>query len=146
MIIFGWGHVKKKTYGPVIRHTCNHCHNIDNWYLIKISTWFTLFFVPIFPYKINYLLVCPICSWGIELEKNDFKQLIKIVEINMLLLNDKITYDEYKKLVANNTKQRAIETSSESDKSTNQITKKEPNISSNKKTNRKKSKTKFPKN
>lgn len=40
--------------------------------LLKITTWFTLFFIPVIPYKTEYISVCPICNSLLHLSKEDF--------------------------------------------------------------------------
>jgi uncharacterized RDD family membrane protein YckC len=75
MIIFGWGRRKHKKFGPTRAHHCNNCKNDTYWDLVEVSTWFTLAFIPIFPYEIKRLLVCPICGCCIELSSEEFKQL-----------------------------------------------------------------------
>lgn len=75
MIIFGWGHRTAKNFGPVRRISCGNCNNETNWHLQKLTTWFTLFFIPVIPYRMDYLLVCPICRCCVEIKKEEFDQL-----------------------------------------------------------------------
>ncbi|MFZ5969322.1 MAG: zinc ribbon domain-containing protein [Bacillota bacterium] len=75
MIIFGWGHRTVKNFGTASRKYCHHCHNEKPWELLKVTTWFTLFFIPIIPYKKQYLMICPICRSFMELEKQEFEDL-----------------------------------------------------------------------
>jgi len=99
MIIFGWGHQKSKNYGPVFKHHCDHCNNDDYWTLHKISTWFTLFFIPVFPYESKCLLICPVCNYGVELDGQKFNELKVIAENNSALIEGRITEEEYKNRV-----------------------------------------------
>ena len=75
LIVFGWGHQKTKILGSVLPRECENCHNCDAWVLVDVSNWFSLFFLPIFPYQVRHLLVCPVCGSGIELTRNDFLTL-----------------------------------------------------------------------
>ncbi len=95
MIIFGWGHQMRKKLGPVFKHHCDHCNNEDYWILHKISVWFTLFFIPVFPYERNFLLLCPICTYGIKLDSNQFKQFAPIALNNNALIEGRITEEQY---------------------------------------------------
>jgi len=95
MLIFGWGHQKVKDLGPVTKHNCEHCGNEELWTLHHISKWFTLFFIPIFPYDNKYILACPICTSGFEVDSDKFKKLKEIAENNTALLQGKITEAEY---------------------------------------------------
>lgn len=74
-IIFGWGYKKTKNHGPAYKKKCDNCHNESEYTLIEISIWFTLFFIPVFPYERHYLLMCPICGNGFELNKQAFEEL-----------------------------------------------------------------------
>jgi hypothetical protein len=48
--IFGWNHQEIKQLGPVEQHNCKNCTNVEYWRLDKVSRYFTLFFIPIFPH------------------------------------------------------------------------------------------------
>lgn len=80
-IIFGWGHQKIDNYGAIYEYQCEHCNNVAKWELIKSSVWFTFFFIPIFPYEVHYYLTCPICSWGVELNRAESKMLKERFEL-----------------------------------------------------------------
>jgi len=96
MIIFGWGHQTIKNLGPTFRQHCSHCNNGEYWVLTKITTWFTLFFIPIFPYSIKYFLSCPICQYGLTLDDKQIERIKSLAEANQLLIDGKITEPEYK--------------------------------------------------
>lgn len=69
LFIFGFGHQKRTAYGTTEERECPNCHHIKKWKIEKISKWFTLFFLPIFPYKTEYELYCPVCKYGQKLGK-----------------------------------------------------------------------------
>jgi len=95
MIIFGWGRQTIKQIGVVFKNLCSHCNNEEYWILTRIMTWFTLFFVPVFPYSIKYFLSCPICKFGLTLDQQQTQQLKPIAETNQLLVEGKITEADY---------------------------------------------------
>jgi len=95
MILFGWGHQMRKDFGPVFQNHCAHCNNDEYWTLHRISVWFTLFFIPVFPYEWKYVLLCPICTYGIELDSNQINQLKPIAANNSALIKGKISEKEY---------------------------------------------------
>lgn len=96
MIIFGWGHASIKNYGPTYKIPCKNCGNENHWYLSRTMTWFTLFFIPIFPYNIKYFLYCPVCQNGINVEGEQVKELRPLAEANQLLVDGSISEIEYK--------------------------------------------------
>lgn len=75
MIIWGWGKVTKKILGPVLENSCNYCNSNHIWNLCVIRTWFTLFFIPIIPYKKRYCIACPNCWSYIELTEEEFEKM-----------------------------------------------------------------------
>lgn len=75
LIVFGWGHQKRYDFGPVAMARCEHCGNNVGWRLLEVSVWFSLFFVPVFPYSRRRFLLCPICSYGLELTTEQFRTL-----------------------------------------------------------------------
>jgi len=66
--IFGWGRRTFKDQGPTLPVRCPHCSNQTWYHLASTRTWFTLFFIPVIPYQSRDLLLCPVCSRGLELD------------------------------------------------------------------------------
>lgn len=62
MIIFGWGKRTFKELGTTERVQCGRCNNVRPWKYKKMTTWFTLFFIPVIPYEMKYFKECPICK------------------------------------------------------------------------------------
>ena len=115
MIIFGWGHQMIKNFGPTFRSLCDHCNNEEYWVLTRIMTWFTLFFIPIFPYEIKYFITCPICRYGVELNREQIDKIKPLAEANQLLVDGKMKKEEYQTKLnsLDNNKPPSIETSTE---------------------------------
>jgi hypothetical protein len=110
MVIFGWGRQTIKQIGVLFKQLCNHCHNEEYWILTKITTWFTLFFVPVFPYSIKYFLSCPVCKYGLTLDQKQIELFKPIAEANQLLVEGKITQEEYQARSPDRVKVEAVET------------------------------------
>ena len=56
---------------------CGHCGNDINYNLTKVTTWATLFWIPIFPFSFKYYWLCPLCKYGYKITK---KEAMDIVE------------------------------------------------------------------
>lgn len=95
MIIFGWGRQTIKQIGIVFKRLCGHCNNEEYWVLTRTITWFTLFFIPIIPYSIKYFLSCPVCKYGFDLNGKQVSEIKPIAELNQLLVDGKISTEEY---------------------------------------------------
>lgn len=75
MLIFGFGKLTKKILGNASQKTCPYCNTTEVWQLCIIRAWFTLFFIPIIPYKLMYCISCPKCGSYIELTKEKFEEM-----------------------------------------------------------------------
>lgn len=72
MRLFSLKSIKIKKYKGRKSYQCNSCFNADYWKLIKITAWVKLLFIPLFPYKKNYFLLCPNCNNSIKLSEEIF--------------------------------------------------------------------------
>jgi hypothetical protein len=67
MILWGWGKRTVKHLGQ-IRQTCPYCHN-DGWLnVVTIRTWFTIFFIPVIPYRVRHAMLCTNCGGVVDLD------------------------------------------------------------------------------
>lgn len=80
MFIFGWGFRTVKRFGFVGKHKCGACHADTGWQLVKVTTWFTLFFIPIIPTSIKRMIICSQCNAGRIINKELFNQLAMKVQ------------------------------------------------------------------
>jgi hypothetical protein len=53
-----------------------------------------LFFIPIFPHDNDYWFHCPICNYGIKLDKGEFQNYKSIARTNSAFLEKKITEED----------------------------------------------------
>ena len=97
IFIFGFGHQKKDTIGPVHEQSCPRCEHAKLWILEKYSEWFTLFFIPIFPTFRSYYQYCPVCREKQMLTKEQFERLKPLAELNNSALNSNMDKEEYQK-------------------------------------------------
>lgn len=74
-ILFGWGKVTKKVVGQMFDKSCGYCNQTHSWQLCKNRTWFTLFFIPVIPYKTQYAIACPNCGSYIALTAEQFDHM-----------------------------------------------------------------------
>jgi len=74
MIIWGFRWMKR-VLGQLGPYTCQRCHNAGMWQVIRMTRFFTLFFIPVFPVRRDYSLLCPICSHGSQITKEQYEQL-----------------------------------------------------------------------
>jgi len=94
-IIFGWGRQRVKNYGPTIKRLCNNCKNEDFWVLKSITTWFSLFFIPVIPYSKETRLVCPVCNHGWEIDKPEFNRMLSLARLTQSFSQRRITEAQY---------------------------------------------------
>ncbi|SHJ08013.1 hypothetical protein SAMN02745163_01257 [Clostridium cavendishii DSM 21758] len=95
MIIWGWGKTTRKIIGAVFEHACTYCNRTDVWRLCIVRTWFTLFFIPIIPYRKKYCILCPHCGSYIELTQEQFEKIkmdISVSNTNEDAIPDSVKY------------------------------------------------------
>ncbi len=69
MLIFGFGPGKSEDLGEVIEVTCPFCHNDVFLRHARSKKAVRLYFVPVVPYGTDDYLVCPTCTRGLQLTK-----------------------------------------------------------------------------
>ena len=102
-ILFGFGKKTVKDFSVKGEIQCRRCNNTKNWAYKKVTTWFTLFFVPVIPYSTAYVRVCPICGEHDKLSKENF---MSVVENNTIVDVD-LKYDGMTETQANYMKEMA---------------------------------------
>lgn len=95
MSIFGWDYLKVQNFGPVKREKCSNCNNEATFQLQKLTTCFAIFDFPIIPYRINYLLVCPLCRSYVEIESSEFYEFIDHIQSQKEAENPVLSSDGY---------------------------------------------------
>lgn len=68
-----------KEYGT-IKYNCGHCHNLSDFRFVRISKFFSLFFIPIIPYSIKYAMYCSICKSVKYMTKEEFEAYTAKIE------------------------------------------------------------------
>lgn len=97
--VFGWGRTTTSDEGPTVPLNCPNCKN-DTWYhLVAYRRWFTLFFIPVVPYSNHTMLVCPVCSAGLELKGAAADNAYHINQAAQQFLAEEIEEAEYTRLV-----------------------------------------------
>lgn len=72
MIIIWGSRVMDKTLGySGIRYQCSNCNNASQYRIFRRRKWFTLFWIPIFPFSSEYYICCPICNFGQKISKEE---------------------------------------------------------------------------
>ena len=76
MLIFGWGRTTIQVLGEYGAAMCANCHNSALFRHIRKRRWFTLFFIPVFPYEAQEFLSCAVCSRGWQLMPGQLPQAL----------------------------------------------------------------------
>ena len=64
--IFGFGKRKVDYLGSAGVRVCPNCRNRAEWSTYRVRLWFTLFFIPIYPYRTQFVSACPVCHHEVE--------------------------------------------------------------------------------
>lgn len=93
-VIYGWRNNISFNLGMAEKRKCGACSESGDWVLFKISDYFTLFFIPIFPIYKEYEMVCPFCQNKINIERRDVKSYKSLVRINSKYAKKRISITE----------------------------------------------------
>lgn len=77
MIIFGTTIKEKSLFFLLGEIHCTNCGQEVHLELIQQKIWFTLFFIPIFPMRTQYMLRCPLCLSGQRITKQDAHHIME---------------------------------------------------------------------
>jgi hypothetical protein len=66
-----------KDLGSIRATTCPNCNNTREWHLYRHRTKAGAFFLNLLTVKTRYVLACPICQYGEELDKTQAENLIR---------------------------------------------------------------------
>jgi hypothetical protein len=69
VLIFGFGPSAPRDHGPAVPLRCPNCGNDVEYRYAVSRSWFRLFFIPVIPYSRRHLLMCPVCSRGLQLTR-----------------------------------------------------------------------------
>jgi len=75
-VVWGTRGFEKDLGDTNITGTCSHCNNEVTMRAKKIGRKFTLFWIPLFPVKTAHYILCPICSAGKQVDKNEMEQYL----------------------------------------------------------------------
>lgn len=68
LILIGFGKQTHKDVGETGRkQPCAWCSRQVFYHLAVVETWFTLFFIPIYAYRREYRVECPLCGGGLAI-------------------------------------------------------------------------------
>ena len=96
-ILFGWGRTTRHDHGRAFPMDCPKCHNRTFYRYLNIKVWFTLFFLPVIPYKSRHLFVCEVCSRALEFNgRAEIERAKRMVEATTQFGQSKLTEDQYR--------------------------------------------------
>ena len=76
LVIFGFGHKTNEEWNLNHQEHCSRCNNLVNYKLHKITHWFSLFFIPLIPFKTEHWKSCPVCRQGLKLNNDQYVKLL----------------------------------------------------------------------
>ena len=82
MIVYG-----TKTFTKFVgyfgeKETCNNCQKTYKKRYVKNTVWAHLDYIPLFPVKKTYSVMCPICGDGISLKSKEAKEDMKNADLS----------------------------------------------------------------
>src|SRR5262245_32816337 len=99
VIIFGWGGGRRKDHGAAVPATCPNCGNAVMFRYFSVTKWFSLFFIPLIPYQTRHLLLCPVCTRGVELNGEKVTRVKQLVESSAAINAGTLSQVDYEREV-----------------------------------------------
>ncbi len=95
MIIFGYRGGKRKDLGEALAIRCPRCNNTTFYHSMSVTSWFSLFFIPVIPLKRRDYLVCPVCTRALALRKDQRELASNLVELTARYRSGALAQPEY---------------------------------------------------
>lgn len=76
LIVYGT-RTTKKNMGSIERQNhCGCCGNMSHHEKWRMIDWFTLYWIPLIPYRFRYFQVCPHCQNAFKLTREEAKERV----------------------------------------------------------------------
>lgn len=95
IFIFDWGYETRKVIGPLSQADVFIKLPSEFVDLVMIKSWFRLFFIPTIPTDTRYYLIAGEGNQRMEISKDDFEKLKPLAELNIRVIKNELTEDEY---------------------------------------------------
>jgi hypothetical protein len=95
MIIFGYRGGKRKDFGEALPMVCPRCHNATTYRWMSVTSWFSLFFIPVVPLKRRDYLVCPVCTRALELKRDQREMAANLVALTSRFRAGELSQENY---------------------------------------------------
>jgi len=95
IFIVDWGYTTEKEIGPISKDDIHLDSPTDFVQLIRVKIWFRAFFIPIIPTQVHYYFLSEKDRLRHEICKEDFERYKPMAELNNLVVNNKISEEEY---------------------------------------------------
>lgn len=99
IFIFGFGEPKTYYIGPVDEQTCEVCKQTAFQELIKVTEWFTLYFIRVYPQRHLYFTMCPHCKLQTKISKDEFDKKAPFAKLNKAVQDGEINKEEYDRML-----------------------------------------------
>lgn len=101
IFIFDWGHQTIYEVGPLSKKDLPFAVEGEMYWLAKRRKWFRAFFIPTVPTETDYVLMDDESDAVFPVEKEFFERYFPLAELNKLIMENKISDEEYAKRRSN---------------------------------------------
>jgi hypothetical protein len=95
MVIFGFGPGKAEDLGEVAPCVCPNCHNQVFLHHVRSKKSVSLYFVPVVPYGTDEYLMCPICSRGLQISRQQLPHVRSMSSATASFRTRRLTEAQY---------------------------------------------------
>jgi zinc-ribbon family len=73
-LIFGIKRMNRRL--ATVLALCGQCHTPAAQVVVRLSTWFSLFFIPLIPLGSKYVSTCTLCGTSVKIDKAQAEHMI----------------------------------------------------------------------
>jgi hypothetical protein len=95
MVIFGFGPGKAEDLGEVAPCVCPNCHNQVFLHHVRSKKSVSLYFVPVVPYGTDEYLMCPVCSRGLQISRQQLPHVRSMAGATASFRTRRLTEAQY---------------------------------------------------
>ena len=95
MLVFGWGGGRIQDHGPALPMSCSNCNNETVLHAVTMRKFFSLFWIPLIPYSRKDMLMCSVCTRGLELRPNEGNAAAQLAKMYALFRAGQISSDQF---------------------------------------------------
>ncbi len=77
-LIFGIKRIRRRL--ATVLAMCGRCSTPAAQVVVRVGTWFSLFFIPLIPLRSKYVSTCTLCGESVKIDKDQALQTVAVAQ------------------------------------------------------------------